>query len=291
MDSKQPGQLVWLITGTSSGFGKRLVSSVLARGDLVIATARDLEKLKSLHTGNEHENLRLVQLDITAGSDAIKRIVDDAVTIWGRIDVLVNNAGNGHLSFIEEATSDLFRRQFDTNVFGVMDVTLAALPYMRERRQGTVVVIGSRSVWRADTLSGLGPYASSKAAIHAITEGLSVELAPFNVRVLLVAPGAFQTEKIYSIPFNESNPISDYNEMRNNLISQVAKLPGNEPGDPERAMEVVVDVVRGEGKAKGKKWPSILLLGSDAEATLQRKTDILKETTEEWIDVTRSVGF
>ena len=91
-------------TGSSSGFGKRLVSSVLARGDLVIATARDLEKLKSLHAGEEHENLRLVQLDITAGFETIKRIIDDAIKIWGRIDVLVNNAGNGYLSFVEEAT-------------------------------------------------------------------------------------------------------------------------------------------------------------------------------------------
>ncbi|KAL0579070.1 hypothetical protein V5O48_002912 [Marasmius crinis-equi] len=284
------GQLVWFITGTSSGFGKRLVTSVLARGDLVIATARDLDKLQAIHAGEERENLRLLQLDITAGSDAIKRIVDEAVKIWGRIDVLVNNAGNGHLSFVEEASSDLFRRQFDTNVFGVMDVTNAALPYMRERRRGTIVVIGSRSIWRADTISGLAPYAASKAAIHAITEGLSAELAPLNIRVLLVAPGAFRTEKIYSIPFNERNPIPDYDEMRKSVMAQVAKLPGNEPGDPDKAMEVVADVVRGEGVAKGRKWPSMLLLGEDAITTYQRRTGILNETMEEWMDVTKSVG-
>ncbi|KAF9269758.1 NAD-P-binding protein [Marasmius fiardii PR-910] len=289
---EQPSrQLVWFITGTSSGFGNRLVLSALSRGDLVIATARDFEKLQDLYGREERENLRLLQLDITAGFDVIKAIVDVASTIWGRIDVLVNNAGNGYLSFVEEATSDLFRRQFDTNVFGVMDVTNAVLPHMRERKEGTVVVVGSRSVWRADTLSGIGPYAASKAAIHAVADALSVELAPFNIKVLLVAPGAFRTEKIYSIPFNESNPIPDYDDMRKSVMSQVAKIPGNEPGDPVKAMEVIIDVVRGEGVAKGKKWPGTILLGEDAEATFQRKQSTLNQTIQDWIQVIKSVMF
>ncbi|KAG7095289.1 hypothetical protein E1B28_006058 [Marasmius oreades] len=284
-------QLVWFITGTSSGFGYRLVLSALARGDLVIATARDFEKLQDLYGREERENLRLLQLDITAGFDVIKTIVDKALILWGRIDVLVNNAGNGYLSFVEEATSDLFRRQFDTNVFGVMDVTNAVLPYMREKKDGTVIVVGSRSVWRADMLSGLGPYAASKAAIHAVTEALSVELASFNVKVLLVVPGAFRTEKMYSIPFNEANPIPDYDDVRKSVMSQIAKIPGNEPGDPVKAMEVVVDIVRGEGVAKGKEWPGTILLGEDAEATYRKKETKLNQAIQEWIQVTKSVAF
>ncbi|EEB93264.1 hypothetical protein MPER_08107 [Moniliophthora perniciosa FA553] len=160
------GQLVWFITGTTSGFGHRLVKLALARGDLVIATARSLEKLDALYSdSSKNQSLRLLQLDITIGFDKIKDIVQEAVKVWGRIDVLVNNAGNGYLGLVEEATSEMYRRQFETNVFGIMDVTNAVLPYMRARKSGTIVTIGSRSVWRADT-PGIGAYAASKATIH-----------------------------------------------------------------------------------------------------------------------------
>lgn len=158
-------QLVWLITGTTSGLGRRLVTSVLARGDRVIATARSLEKLHALHPSNNYENLHLVQLDVTAGFDGVKTVIDDAVSKWGKIDVLVNNAGAGYLGLVEESGTKMMREQFETNVFAVVDVTNAVLPHMRARKEGTIVVIGSRSVWRADT-AGLGMYAASKAAIH-----------------------------------------------------------------------------------------------------------------------------
>ncbi|KAK7049935.1 hypothetical protein VNI00_005365 [Paramarasmius palmivorus] len=295
------GQLVWFITGTTSGFGHRLVKSALARGDRVIATARSFEKLEAMYSDvQDRENLRLLELDITIGFEKIKGIVEEGVKAWGRIDVLVNNAGNGYLALVEEATSDLYRRQFETNVFGIMDVTNAVLPHMREKKRGTIVTVGSRSVWRADT-PGIGAYAASKAAIHGkasfildmtpITEALAVEVAQFNIRVLLVAPGAFRTENIYGIPFHTSNPIPDYDPMRKSIMAAVATIPGSEPGDPDKGMEVIVDVVRGEGAAKGKNWPGTLLLGEDAVSTFNRHWEILKKSVDEWFQVIKNVAF
>ncbi|KAK0234901.1 hypothetical protein EDD85DRAFT_967051 [Armillaria nabsnona] len=270
-------QLVWLITGTTSGLGRRLVTSVLARGDRVIATARSLEKLQALHPSKNSENLHLVQLDVTAGFDGVKTVIDDAVSKWGKIDVLVNNAGAGYLGLVEESGTNMMREQFETNVFAVVD-------------EGTIVVIGSRSVWRADT-AGIGTYAASKAAIHAIAESLIPEVAPFNIRVLVVAPGAFRTEGMYSIPFNAKNPISDYDDVRASSIARFGSVPGTEPGDPVKAMETLVDTVRGEGSAKGKAWPTWLLLGQDAEKDLRTKWDKLRIMLEEWGNVVRGVWF
>ncbi|KAF5355243.1 hypothetical protein D9758_006006 [Tetrapyrgos nigripes] len=285
-------QLVWLITGTTSGFGQRLVAAALARNDLVIATARSSEKLQEVYGDKPPENLRLLQLDITAGFESIKQIMNVAAKIWDRIDVLVNNAGNGYLGFIEESGSRMIREQFETNIFGVVDVTNAVLPYMRARKQGTVVVIGSRSVWRAETpglaMVTTGTYAASKAAIHAITESLAAELSPFNIKVLLVAPGAFRTEGIYSIPFNTSNPIPDYDSLRNVAMARYNSIPGTETGDPTKGMQVLVDVIRGEGCAEGKKWPGTLLLGEDAERDLRKKWDTFTNILKEWGDVVRT---
>ncbi|KAJ7233854.1 hypothetical protein B0H12DRAFT_166266 [Mycena haematopus] len=269
--------LVWLITGSSSGFGRSLVASVLARGDRVIATARSLESISHLQ-GNP--NVRVLQLDVTAGASAIAAIVNEAATVWGRLDVLVNNAGVGYAGLLEEAgcvpvclkgacmrmslvsRSDLLRKQFDVNFFGVMDVCSAGLPHLRAQKSGTIVVIGSRSAWKPE-IPGLGPYASSKAAVHALAETLAVEVAPHGVRLLLVEPGGCRTN-ISTTPFFTKNDIADYDKMRGICTARFGGLAGTEPGDPAKAMEAVVDVVRGENTAQGRPWPGRLVLGDDA---------------------------
>ncbi|KAF7377598.1 UBR-type domain-containing protein [Mycena sanguinolenta] len=238
MDSPTP--LVWLITGTSSGFGSCLVASVLARGDRVIATARSVGSISHLE---ENPNVRVRQLDVTAGAAAIAAIVDEAVGVWGRLDVVVNNAGMGYPGLLEEGGSGLLRTQFEVNFFGIMDVCAACLPHMRARKSGTIVIVGSRSAWKPE-IPGLGVYATSKAAVHALSEALTVEVAPHGVRVLLVEPGAFRT-KIAATPFFQQNDIADYDEMRRVGVARFGSLTGTEPGDPAKAMEVVVDVVRG----------------------------------------------
>ncbi|KAG1856329.1 hypothetical protein DFJ58DRAFT_784537 [Suillus subalutaceus] len=279
---------VWLITGTSSGFGRRLVSIVLERGDRVVATARSLQKIQDFP---QSPNLHLLELDVTSGITVIKERVDEAAKVWGRIDVLVNNAGIGLLGLLEECGVDMMTRQFRTNVFGVLDVTNAVLPYMRERKSGTLVIIGSRSAWRPE-ITGLGAYASSKAAVQVMGETLAVELAPFNIRVLIVEPGAFRTENIYSNKFDTwTNPIPDYDETRAETAVRYGAIPGRQPGDPMKAMKFVVDVVRGEGVAAGREWPLYLALGEDAERDIRNKCMVMLKHLDEWQDVIRDVNL
>ncbi|KAJ6504115.1 hypothetical protein C8R47DRAFT_1316326 [Mycena vitilis] len=286
-DSEKPSH-VWLITGTSSGFGSCLVASVLARGDRVIATARSLDGLQHLE-GKPDVCLR--QLDVTAGAEALKAIVTEAASVWGRLDVVVSNAGAGFPGLAEEGGSDLLRKQFEVNFFGVMDFVSASLPHLRAQNSGTLVIVGSRSAWKPE-LPGIGAYAASKAAVHSLTETLAAELAIVSptLRVLLVEPGAFRTA-ISGQEYHTSNPIADYDALRTRSVARFATLMGTEPGDPAKAMEAVVDVVRGEGKAKGRPWPGRLALGQDVEQDVRAKCAKVLEGLDEWSDVVRSVSF
>jgi len=284
---------VWLITGTSSGFGRRLVLSALRRGDRVIATARSLEKLEDLIASCDptvRDNLRILQLDVTEGEAALKIKADKAAAMWGQIDVLVNNAGIGIPSLVEEGGSAVLRKQFETNVFGMLDMTVAVLPYLRASKDAAVVVVGSRSAWRNEPL-GIGFYSSSKAAVHSLTETLTSELATFNIRVLLVAPGSFRTEGIFGQQWYTDNPIAAYDALRESGQARQLSLPGSEKGDPDKAMEVVVDVVRAEGVAKGRPWPGYLILGEDAVRDVGNKCNKVLGVLSEWKDVACSVNF
>jgi len=284
MDGHSPQ--VWFITGTSSGFGHRLVPSALARGDRVIATARSLEKVKGFE---ESDNLRLLQLDVTDSEASIKATVAEAVAIWGRIDVLVNNAGYGVCGLFEEAGVQFLKEQYNVNVFGVLTVTTAVLPYMRARRSGTIVIVGSRSAWRE--APGIMPYCSSKAAVHSIGEALAAEVAQFSIRVLIVAPASFRTEGMLSYPYFTGNPIPDYDAMRNAGQKQVNSMIGKATNDPKKAVEAICDVVRGEGVAKGKEWPLYLMLGKGCEEDVRSKCTKVLSVLDEWKDVTRAMEF
>ncbi|THG98097.1 hypothetical protein EW026_g4026 [Hermanssonia centrifuga] len=192
----QQPQRVWFITGTSSGFGKHLVASALARGDKVIATARSIEKIK------------MSQIALKP----FKKVMDQALSVWGRIDVVVNNAGLGMKSVLEEGGSLAAMQQFQTNVFGVLNVTNAILPHMRQRRSGTVVIVGSRTGWHA-ACPPVGFYAASKAAVHAIGETYSAELAQFSIRVTVVIPGSFRTGALGQ-PITIHKHIPAYDKLR-----------------------------------------------------------------------------
>ncbi|KAK7039573.1 putative oxidoreductase YusZ [Favolaschia claudopus] len=279
---------VWLITGASSGFGRSLVDSVLARGDRVIATSRTLEPIA--HLDGTNDRLRLLQLDVTAGIDGLRSIIKEAVSFWGRIDVLVNNGGSCYLGILEQGGSDLLRKQYEVNVFGLVDVTNACLPYLRAQHEGTIVIIGSRSAWTCETIATI--YGSSKAAVHAIAETWTVELAQFNIRVLLVEPSAFRTRAVRTPDnYNLSNPITAYDTMREVNLQWYAGWDGKQVGDPDKAMEAVVDVVRGEGAANGKPWPRYLALGKDADRDIRAKCNIMTDHLDEWSEVVKRVDF
>ncbi|KAF9233036.1 hypothetical protein BU15DRAFT_54394 [Melanogaster broomeanus] len=278
---------VWLITGraigTSSGFGRRLVSIILAHGDRVIATARSLAKINhsDFHDSSNLElksNVYCAELDISVGTAKVKTQVDAAVrqSGWGTVDVLVNNAGSGLPGLLEEG--------------GSQDVTNAVLSYMRQQRSGTVVMMGSRSAWKTE-ISGMLYRSNSLTSILAMAETMALELEPMGIRVLIVEPGAFRTEGIYSNRFDESNPISDYDEERGKSVVTFSAISGKQPGDPDKAMKAVVEVVCGEGRAKGREWPLYLVLGKDAQEDIGNKCARMIRHLGEWGDVIRNVDL
>ncbi|KAJ7022306.1 hypothetical protein C8F04DRAFT_1138389 [Mycena alexandri] len=283
---------VWLITGASGGFGACLVKSILARGDRVIATARSLNKipLEGIPQSKLDNDLRLLTLDVTAGEEAITKIMEEAFAFWGRIDVLVNNAGYVEKMIMEEGGSARLKKQFEANVFGPLDVTTAVLPYMRAARSGTIVMIGSRTSWRPE-IPSLGPYAASKAALRVFSETLAVELAPFSIRMLIVEPAAFLTNTMVSTHIYEGNKIPDYDALRFEGEDVYKRAYRTLKGDPAKAMEAVVDVVRGEGKAKGRAWPGMLVLGDVGVSGVKEKCEQVMGLLEEWRDVSTTLNF
>jgi len=289
---------VWLITGTSSGFGKRLMVHAIARGDRVIATARSISKLEQCIAEeglSDTDRVRYIQLDVSDGEEKIKGQMEKAVGFWGKIDVLVNNAGFGTAALMEEGGTKTMRHVFDTNVFGVLDVTNAALPYLRKTKDSCVVVIGSRSAWKAD-LPGLGFYSASKAAVDQfpdVTETLRSELSPFGIRVLLVEPGAFKTEGAVQgkQEFYLENSMPEYDRLRQQCQILFSRISGQEKGDPNRAVEVIIDMVKGEGVARGKPWTNYLVLGNDAENDLRTKISKLLNALDANLEITRGLEF
>ncbi|KAF7303814.1 NAD(P)-binding protein [Mycena indigotica] len=288
-------QKVWLITdrlkGTSSGFGEALVKILLARGDRVVASARNLSKIQHFSSHpDSHSNLRLLQLDILSPEDTLKAAVATAVGFWGHIDALVNNAGSGQKGILEETGTSELLSQFRTNLFAPIEMTLAVLPYMRARRSGTIVMIGSRSSWKPEQ-SGIGMYASSKAALRTYSETLAHEIAPFSIRMLIAEPAAFRTNTFNNSPYFVDRTISDYDEIRAKSQDWYSLMHKTIKGDPVKAMEVIADVVRGEGKAAGKPWPLYLPLGDLAVSGITDKCNTMLTTVEEWKDVSSGLDM
>ncbi|KAI0338156.1 NAD(P)-binding protein [Trametopsis cervina] len=283
--TEQSGSLVWLITGTSKGFGSHLTKIVLSRGDRVIASARSLDAIKHL----ESDRCRVMQLDITDDEEVIRAKAKEATQIWGRVDVLVNNAGIGAAGIAEEAGASGFSKIFQVNFFSAITVTNAFLPYMRAAKSGIVVFMGSRHAWM--TRNPLAaPYNASKAALHAYAETLQQEIRQFGIRILIAQPGAHRTDVI---PTSLSNVIVQktipaYEPLRLAGKEVYAKMHGKQPGDPEKAMVALVDVVRGEGQAQGRPMPLWLVLGEDAEQNLRDFCAERIKNLDEWQETTRS---
>jgi len=290
--------IVWFITGCSTGIGKLLAFAALKRGDQVIATARKLSQLDDL----KEAGASVMQLDVTDTFDNIKAKAKEAEAIHGHVDVVVNNAGFGVLGTLEEVGAEGLMIQYKVNVFGMLNVTNAFLPYMRSRKDGTIVLAGSRSGWRSMPL--LGAYGTSKAAVNSMGEVMALELAPFNIRVLTLIPGGYHTDSTTGNPTlkNPGNSypgyvdIDDYAPHRARMQNYLDTFPGSQPGDPKLLAEVIVDVIRGEGVMKTadgslRKWPERLVMGSDAERDIRGKMESYSNTMTEWKDVLSSTDL
>ncbi|OLR93235.1 SDR family oxidoreductase [Actinokineospora bangkokensis] len=264
----------WFITGTSRGFGRSWTKAALERGDKVAATARDTDSLKDL-AEQFGDALLPIALDVT-DRDAAFAAVQRAHEHFGRLDVVVNNAGYGHFGFIEELTEAEVRAQLETNVLGALWVTQAAIPLLREQGSGHVVQISS--IGGVGAFAGLGAYHASKWALEGFSEALSHEVAPFGVKVTLVEPGGYATDwSTDSAVHSEPNPA--YQQLREARAAQRGSYVT--PG-PDATVAAVFAAVDAENP------PLRLLLSGRAYDIAQNLYAERLKTWAEWEDATRS---
>jgi NAD(P)-dependent dehydrogenase (short-subunit alcohol dehydrogenase family) len=261
---------VWFVTGAGRGMGVDIAKAALAAGHAVVATGRNPEKVASVL--GAHDDLIVVALDVTdpASADAA---VQAGVDRFGRIDVLVNNAGNFNAGFFEELTPEEFRAQIETTFFGPVNVTRATLPVMRGQRSGLVVTISST----AGIVGGefLTAYAASKFGVEGWMESLAPEVAPFGIRTMLVEPGFFRTELLSpeSTKYAESS-IEDYAERTEQTVTAWQSMNGRQGGDPAKLADALVRL------AAQDEPPLRFPAGADAVATFENKAKLLLELAD-----------
>jgi NAD(P)-dependent dehydrogenase (short-subunit alcohol dehydrogenase family) len=269
-------QRAWFITGAARGIGFEILKAVLETGDNVVATARSSAGSLSDKLGNP-ENLQVVLLDVTDEQQAITA-ANQAVQKFGKIDVLVNNAGFGLLSAVEEATAEEVRKNFETNVFGLLNVTRAVLPHMRHKRSGHIINISS--VGGLSGYIGWGVYGATKFAVEGLTESLALELAPLGIHATVVAPGFFRTEFLDASSLTRSsNIIPDYAETVGEMRTFATQVNKKQPGDPVKLARAIVQIANAE------KPPVHLPLGKDSLQRYREKTADFEKDIEAWYDL------
>jgi NAD(P)-dependent dehydrogenase (short-subunit alcohol dehydrogenase family) len=231
---------VWFITGCSTGFGREFARAALAHGFRVVATARDPNTLDDLIAGHEGNAIALA-LDVT-NSDQIKHAVSEAERVFGRIDVLVNNAGYGYLAAVEEGEEKDIRAMFEANFFGLAAMVRAVLPGMRARRHGYIVNVAS--VGGIVGFAGSGYYAATKFAVEGLSQSLAKEVEPLGIRVLVVEPGPFRTDWAGRSLKQSAKFIDDYEQTAGTRRRETAGYSGKQAGDPARAAEAVIAAVQ-----------------------------------------------
>jgi NAD(P)-dependent dehydrogenase (short-subunit alcohol dehydrogenase family) len=272
---------VWLITGSSSGFGLRLAQTALEHGDRVVATARNLSALDELVSGAPPDAALAVQLDVTDPGQRTAAI-DAAVDHFGRLDVLVNNAGFGSVGAVEEIRFEQFRPLMETMFFAPLALTQAALPVMRAQRSGAIVQISSMG--GQVTMPGFGAYCASKFALEAISESLAAEVTPFGIRVLIVEPGAFATG-FGGARMQRSPQLGEvYVQTVGPTRAAVDGMDGSQPGDPGKAAAAIIRAL-GDGAA-----PLHLALGEDAVQAIRAAQDGRRADLQAWEQVSRATA-
>lgn len=272
-------QKVWLITGASRGFGLDITKAALAAGDRVIATVRHQPEHLTA-TLHNHSNLYVVPMDVTQEGQ-VQAAVQQGIARFDRVDVLVNNAGFGMVGAIEEATDAEVRKQYDTNVFGLLNVTRAVLPYLRQQKSGRIINISS--LFGYDAVPGWGLYGSTKFAVEGLSKGLAVELAPLGIHVTVVAPGLFTTDFLSTESYVAAKTIiDDYQATVGRMRSGADALHGNQPGDPKKFAQVILQLANTEQP------PLHLPVGKDAIAMYQNNAAKMAQEIEAWLPVATS---
>jgi NAD(P)-dependent dehydrogenase (short-subunit alcohol dehydrogenase family) len=272
---------VWFITGCSTGFGRELARKTLSLGYPTVITARKTSVIQDL--ADEYGDLALVlELDVT-NAEQIAGATRRAISHFGRIDVLVNNAGIGYFGSFEESEREEVRKMFDINVWGVADMTRAVLPAMRSRGTGTIVNISS--VGGIIAFPALSFYNATKFAVEAISESLSQELAPLGIKVLVVEPGPFRTDWAGRSANQAPQTIDAYTATAAARTEMIRGYSGKQPGDPVRAADAIVKAVEAENP------PLRLLLGKAALANAGLKIDALKRDFDGWAELSKSADY
>jgi NAD(P)-dependent dehydrogenase (short-subunit alcohol dehydrogenase family) len=255
------GKKVWLVTGAGRGMGVDIAKAALATGDAVVATGRNPERVSAAL--GAHDGLLVVKLDVTDSADA-EDAARAAVGRFGRIDVLVNNAGNFYAGFFEEISPQDFQAQVETTLFGPMNVTRAVLPFMRAQRSGLVVAISSTAGIVGQEFCTA--YAAAKFGVEGWIESLTPEVAPFGIRTMLVEPGFFRTELLTPESTNYAEPsIDDYAERTNQTVAAWNAMNGKQGGDPAKLANALVQL------ASQDEPPLRWVAGADAIATVEQK--------------------
>ncbi|MDT3312771.1 oxidoreductase [Pseudomonas sp. rhizo66] len=271
----------WFITGASRGFGILIAEQALRAGDAVIATARNPQDITD-RLGDQ-PNLLAVRLDVTR-EEQTHQAVAEGIKRFGRIDVLINNAGFGVLGAVEETSASETERLFATNVFGLLNVTRAVLPHMRAQRSGRVINISSIGGYQA--YMGWGVYGSTKFAVEGITEALHQELAPLGIQATVVEPGFFRTDFLDEQSLIKTRlELADYDETVGKMRAFAEAANHAQPGDPLKLAEAMLVLVNAPNP------PLRLALGSDTVARIEAKNRWVAQELAEWNELALSTDF
>lgn len=272
----------WLITGCSSGIGKGIAKAVLKSGDQAIVTARNKDKVKDI-VDQYPDRALAVSLDV-CDQESIQNAVKESYKKFGTIDVLVNNAGYGYRSAVEEGEIEAVQKLYQTNLFGPIELIKAVLPKMREQKSGYILNV--TSIAAARSAIGSGYYASSKAALELLTNGLMKELSPLGIKAMVVQPGAFRTR------FYDGESLQGTQTAIQDYEAIVGKTrPGNfenkhqQAGDPDKAGEIIVKVVNGDH------LPEILTLGKDAVTAVKSTLEAKIAELDQWADISAACDY
>ena len=282
MSSRIPnGKPTWLVTGCSSGLGRHLAEAILARGGNAAMTARNPASLRDLVATYPDTALAL-GLDVTDRSQIVE-VVQQTEGHFGGVDVVVNNAGHGFRGAVEEASESELEELFATNFFGPVALIKAVLPGMRAKRHGTIVNISSVAAFHA--APGSGFYSATKCALEGMSDGLRREVGPLGIKVMVVAPGPLRTDFAGRSLMQSAAPIADYADTAGRRRKERETEHGNQPGDPARAAQVLIDTVEAGSP------PFLLVLGEFAVRVVRSALDDLRADIDKWEKVSVSTDY
>jgi len=274
---------VWFVTGASRGLGLALVKVLLSNGYSVASTSRDLESLKSA-VGPHRDSFLPLEVDLT-NEDSVKKAATSAVAYFGKIDIVVNNAGYGQIGALEELSDAEARASYEINVFGLVNVVRYTMPYLRAQGSGHIMNISSIGGFYGG-YAGWAIYCSSKFAVVGLTEALAAEVKEFNVKATVVLPGGFRTDFLSKDSLRTPlHPIEEYKEARRSQQFFQQEVHRNQPGDPEKAAHALIQIAGHENP------PLHLFLGNDAYEAAIGKIETMENEMSKWRTVSVSTGF